>query len=255
RRAFPHAQVVASDGLPGLSGARNTGLRRVEADVVAFLDDDASADAGWLEAMARQFADPRVVGVGGWVAPRWESAASGWLAPELYWIVGCSYRGLPDGVAEIRNPIGANMAFRRAPLLELGGFREGVGRIRDRPLGDEETDLAIRARARWPQARILHVPQARVHHAVPAGRTSWRYLVSRSWAEGRSKAQLSQAVGASSALASERTYVTRALPAGVWSGMRDALRGDPEGIARAVSIVIALAVTVAGYAFGRVRSL
>ncbi|HZE04438.1 MAG TPA: glycosyltransferase family 2 protein, partial [Solirubrobacteraceae bacterium] len=105
RRAFPYAHVAASDGVPGLSGARNTGLRHVDADVVAFLDDDASADPGWLDAMVRHFQDPQVIGLGGWVVPRWESAATGWLAPELYWIVGCSYRGLPAGVAEIRNPI------------------------------------------------------------------------------------------------------------------------------------------------------
>ncbi|MGZ4304077.1 MAG: glycosyltransferase family 2 protein [Solirubrobacteraceae bacterium] len=253
--AFPDARVVPSRGRPGLSGARNTGFSELETDIAAFLDDDAAADGDWLEAMAREFDDPSVISVGGWVAPRWESSAHSWLAPELYWIVGCSYRGLPTAVAEIRNPIGANMAFRRAALVSLGGFREDVGRIGERPLGDEETDLAIRARARWPDARILHVPAARVAHVVPLTRTRWSYLVSRCWAEGRSKAVLSGAVGTSHALASERTYVLRALPAGIGRGLLDALRGDRTGPGRAASIVVALTVTIAGYVFGRLNAL
>jgi GT2 family glycosyltransferase len=255
RAAFRRAHVIPSQGRRGLSGARNTGFYALQTDIAAFLDDDAAADKHWLESLVGEFADPAVIAAGGWVAPRWESGECRWLAPELRWIVGCSYRGLPRGVAEIRNPIGANMAFRRAVLVGVGGFREDVGRIGDRPLGDEETDLSIRARAQWPDARILHVPAARVEHAVPPVRTRWRYLVSRCWAEGLSKAVLARDVGSSSALASERTYVTRALPAGVASGLLDALRGDPCGLGRAASIVTALAVTVTGYVFGRLSAL
>lgn len=251
RAAFDGVRTLPSDGQPGLSGARNTGLRAVEGEVVAFLDDDAVAAPDWLEQLAEAFADERVLGAGGWIEPRWEGAEPRWLASELYWIVGCSYRGLPGAGAELRNPIGANMAIRRAALLELGGFREGVGRVGARPLGDEETELGIALHARWPHARIVHVPAARVEHWVPAERAGWRYLRSRCWAEGRSKALLAQHVGAPDALASERRYATRVLPAGVWRGVRDGLRGDRHGFARAASIVLALTITALGYAAGR----
>ncbi len=253
RQAFPRARVIPSRGEPGLSGARNTGVHAVSADIVAFLDDDARADPRWLQALADAFSDPQVIGAGGWVVPRWESEICRWLAPEVYWIVGCSYRGLPPAVTDIRNPIGADMAFRREAMEAVGGFREGVGRVRERPVGDEETDLAIRAHARWSETRILHVPGARVYHDVPAARTSWHYVVARSWAEGRSKAELSAAVGSAPALSSERAYVTHVLPVGVLRGLRDALlRRDPSGLGRAASIVVSLVATVAGYAYGRV---
>jgi hypothetical protein len=36
--------------------------------------------------------------------------------------------------------------------------------------------------------------------------------------------------------------------------VRDVLSGDPAGLARAVSIVVALGVTAAGYAYGRLVS-
>jgi hypothetical protein len=90
---------------------------------------------------------------------------------------------------------------------------------------------------------------------VPLARARRRYLVSRCWAEGRSKALLAHAVGASPALASERAYATHVLPAGVARGLGDALRGDRTGLGRAASIATALAVTVAGYLFGRLVPL
>jgi hypothetical protein len=255
RTAFPQADVVPSTGLPGLSGARNTGISRVTSSIVAFLDDDAAAAPDWLEQLAATFRDDdRVIGVGGWVEPRWEAAIPRWLAPELYWIVGCSYLGLPAGGGALRNPIGANMAFRRDVLTEVDGFREEMGRIGAKPVGDEETALGIIARARRPQSEILHVPAARVEHCVPEQRTTWRYLFSRCWHEGRSKAQLARAVGRSDALASERTYAAHVLPAGIARGLSDVLRGDPSGLGRATSIVAALAVTATGYAVGRIVS-
>lgn len=251
RVEFAGAKVVANAGRRGLSGARNTGITHMTSRLVAFLDDDACAAPDWLETLARAFHDEHVIGAGGWIAPRWEGVEPRWLAPELFWIVGCSYQGLPPDGAPLRNPIGANMAFRREVFAETGGFDEGIGRVHDRPVGDEETQLGIEARARWPRARILHVPAARVEHSVPAQRATWRYLRSRCWHEGRSKALLTGSVGSSAALASERTYAARVLPAGVVRGLRDFLQGEPAGLTRAGGIVTALAVTAAGYLCGR----
>jgi glucosyl-dolichyl phosphate glucuronosyltransferase len=251
RDAFPGVGVVPNDGRAGLCGARNTGIRRVRSEIVAFLDDDARAGRDWLRNLATGFEDERVIGVGGWIDPIWEAQAPRWLPAELYWIVGCSYLGLPGGRAVIRNAIGANMSFRRQALIALGGFREDVGQGPDCALRDDETDLAIRARLRWPDARIMHLPEARVGHSVPAARANWKYVVSRSWGEGRGKALLAASVGASAALASERRYVARVLPAAVARGLLDTGRGDLSGLGRAASVVTALAVTVAGYAVER----
>jgi hypothetical protein len=101
----------------------------------------------------------------------------------------------------------------------------------------------------------MHLPAARVEHSVPVGRTRWRYLFSRSWGEGQGKAILAASHGSSSALASERTYVSHVLPAGVIRGLADTGRGDLAGLGRAASIVAALSCTVAGYLFGRASSL
>ena len=77
RRAFPGVRVIASDGAPGASGARNTAIRRATGHIVAFIDDDARADRHWLEAIARAHADPRVIGTCGQIVPLSQSDREG----------------------------------------------------------------------------------------------------------------------------------------------------------------------------------
>jgi glycosyltransferase involved in cell wall biosynthesis len=250
RAEFPEVRVLASEGAPGVAGARNTALRYATGDVVGFIDDDARADHRWLEAIARAHADPRVLGTCGTIEPRWEGPPPAWMPPELYWVVGCSYRGLPTTVAPLRRAIGANMSFVRDAFDEVGAFDEELGRLRHVPASCEDTEFAIRALRERPGTQLLHLPDARVQHAVPRARTTWRYLVWRCWTEGRAKQLLTRAVGPGAGLADERAYVIRVLPAGFAAGLRDSLRGDPDGLRRAGAIVAALGLTVAGYLYG-----
>jgi glycosyltransferase involved in cell wall biosynthesis len=245
-------RLLANTGSPGLSAARNTGVAAARGDVVAFLDDDAVATPDWLERLVAPYADPRVAAVGGRVVAEWEQGKPAWFPEEFNWVVGCSYVGQPTEVAPVRNPIGANMSFRRDLLVAAGGFSCDVGRVGARPLGCEETELSIRLVHQVPGAVILLTPDAVVHHHVPGARSRWSYFWRRCWAEGLSKASVSRLAGARQALTSERSYTTHTLPHGTVQGIGDVLRRrDPAGAARALAISAGLAVTTAGYAVGR----
>lgn len=253
RSVFRDAMVLANHGSRGLSGARNTGVAVASGEIIAFLDDDARARRDWLAELTAPYSDERVVGTGGRVDPRWVAGpASTWLPLEFYWTIGCSYRGLPTHRCPIRNPIGANMSFRREAILRTDGFREGLGRVGAVPLGCEETEMAVRLAQALPSSLIVHVPAACVDHRVDRERAQFRYFVSRCWAEGRSKATITRQVGRAG-LSSERTYATRTLPRGILAGLRDALRGETAGLARAVAILAGLMITAAGYAHGQVH--
>lgn len=245
--------VVANGRARGLSGARNTALERVTGDVVVFLDDDATPTEGWLSGLLSAYADPTVAGVGGWTIPVWPAGhrRPAHLVPELDWIVGCSYAGLPQHEADVRNLMGCNMSFRRQALAGLGGFREDAGRIGSIPLGCEETELCIRLTQRDPTARLRLAPGARVEHTVTLHRVTWSYLRERSWAEGLSKAAMSQVVGSRDALSSERAYVRSALPQAM---RRELTRLPSGGLAGAAGVLVSLLWTAAGYARGRWRA-
>ena len=242
-------RVLANTHGQGLSGARNSGVDAARGEVVAFLDDDALPGEGWLESLRHRFADPSVTGIAGAVQPAWEGGRQPrWFPLEFGWVVGCDYIGLPGDGAQVRNPIGASMALRRAPMVAVGGFSELVGRVGALPVGCEETELGIRLSQADRSVRILRDTSGSVAHVVPADRQTLTYFRSRCYHEGRSKAVLSGLVGTQEGLASERAYATRTLPLGVLRHLAAVLRGDLAGAARAATIVLGLLTTAYGYA-------
>ena len=245
--------VMANRYESGLSGARNTGVDEAKGDIIAFLDDDARADHDWLEALVAPYADEGVVGTGGVARAAWPASRPSWFPAEFDWVVGCSYRGLPEHEAPIRNPIGANMSFRRSAFTTAGGFQTDVGRVGTLPLGCEETEFSIRLRSLVPGAQIIHVPDALVDHFVSADRLRVDYFLRRCIAEGVSKAAVTAHVGQEQGLASERAYATRALPTGFLHGL---VPGRTEGAwrpSRSAMIVVGLAATTLGYVLGRLN--
>ena len=247
RALWPDLKIVANRERKGLSGARNSGVAEATGEVVAFLDDDAIAASDWLARLAAAYADPDVLGAGGTVRPRWVEGKPGWFPPEFDWVVGCTHSGMPQELEPVRNLVGANMSFRRQPLLEVGGFSHDLGRVGTLPVGCEETDLSIRVHQRWPEAEILYDPAAEVEHVVPPARGKLRYFLDRCRAEGRSKAILSGMVGSDDGLSSERTYVRRTLPLGFFRDLGDAAKGDAGGLGRAAMIFVGLAATTVDY--------
>jgi GT2 family glycosyltransferase len=124
---------------PGLSRARNTGLRATTAGLIAFLDDDELPDEHWLSELALGFqVGPAVGCVTGMILPAsLETRAQAWF--EEYG--GHSKnRGFTQLIFDpldrsSQHPLyplppygaGGNMAFRREALLAVGGFDLALG--------------------------------------------------------------------------------------------------------------------------------
>ena len=120
-------------------------------------------------------------------------------------------------------------------------------------MGCEETELCIRATQQWTNKVFLCEPRARIHHHIPARRSTWQYFRSRCYAEGLSKAAIASYVGTKDSLSSERTYLSHTLPLGILHGLRDAFRhSDMTGFSRIGALAFGVITTMLGYVVGRV---
>jgi glucosyl-dolichyl phosphate glucuronosyltransferase len=223
RRELDGIVVVANEGPTGASGTRNAGVRLATQDYVAFLDDDIKADPHWLDLLLRPFADSTVVGTGGGIDAAWVNGKPRWFPDEFGWVVGGSFKGMPEVTAPIRNVWSENMAVRTQAFRDVGGFREDFGKVlnQSRP---EDTDLCIRMSALAPGNQWIYVPAARVQHHVPAERSTVSFFMERCYSEGRGKAEMAAFIDAPDTLSRERDYVKAVLLAGLVERARTCLK-------------------------------
>jgi glycosyltransferase involved in cell wall biosynthesis len=119
--ALRDVRVVENREERGLSGGKNTGVAIAQGDIVAFLDDDAVADPDWLKFFADSYTDPAVIGVGGLTLPNWRLPRPAWFPREFDWVVGCTYRGMPETRAPVRNLLGGNAITRIGAAVRRPG--------------------------------------------------------------------------------------------------------------------------------------
>lgn len=157
--------------VPGLNFARNRALSEVRTEFLAFIDDDAVPDRGWLAGFAESLRDrPDAGGFTGPVLPmkleteaqiRFEAA--GGFGEGLAWHGFHRSRWgdpiYPAGAGRLAT--GANMIFRVATLRTLGGFDEALDTGPPLP-GGGDLDICYRlVRSGRP---LVYCPRQAVHH-------------------------------------------------------------------------------------------
>lgn len=135
--AMPDVRYVR-EHRPGLSIARNTGVRETTGEIVAFTDDDVVVDPEWVSNLVPPFADARVMAVTGTVLPGELTTRAQRMAEERLWSFNREFRPRTfdaryfarmraRGVPVWHVGAGANMAFRRDAFARVGPFDERLG--------------------------------------------------------------------------------------------------------------------------------
>ena len=170
----------------GISFARNRGLTETEAPMVAYLDDDAFAEPGWLQALVTGFElEPRrPLCVGGEIVLDWEGPQPAWLPEFALGLLGRLDHGAVRRTLKFpkKQLFGSNMAFERAYLAEIGGFDTRLGRKGNNLISNEETALMWRLAAEG--GHLLYEPAAVVRHWVPKERARLSWFLRRFYAQG-----------------------------------------------------------------------
>jgi glycosyltransferase involved in cell wall biosynthesis len=155
----------------GLSWARNAGWQSATADIIAFLDDDEIPDEHWLAELVRGFSATSTVGcVTGMVLPaELRTQAQQWFEALGGFRQGRGFTREIFDPRHAQSPLypfppfgaGANMAFRRDVLADIGGFDVALGA--GTPAKASEETLAF-ARTRLAEHTIVYQPTAMVAH-------------------------------------------------------------------------------------------
>ena len=175
----------------GLSHARNRALAWAEelgADALAYVDDDAVAEPGWFEALARRWeeAPPEVAVIGGPIRPRFDIPPPPWYSDAIKHVLTLLDRGpaVRDLDPSREAVYGANISFRVAPLRAAGGFDPALGHSGRRVFFGEED--AVQRELHDRGHVIRYVPDAAVQHVIPSERLTRRSFIERRFQFGRS---------------------------------------------------------------------
>lgn len=152
----PFAVRYVRAATPGLSHARNAGLRHAGGRIVAFTDDDCYPQPDYLRAMVEVFEEHQAGVVGGRVVLHDPADARVGVKDALE-----AFEIPPGQFVRAGAMHGANMAVRREVLEQIGGFDPLLG-AGTRCVAGEDTDFI--ARAAWAGWTVRYDPRPVVAH-------------------------------------------------------------------------------------------
>ena len=164
RAEFPEVSVIRNTDNRGFCAANNQGIGAARGDLIALLNNDAEADAHWLAALERVFAEQPSVGMAAskilvYEDPRRIDKAGHLIYPDGQNRgrgTGAVDRGQFDRVEEVLWPDGCAAMYRKSMLDRIGGFDEDFFAYGD------DAELGLRARiAGW---KCVYTPHAVVRH-------------------------------------------------------------------------------------------
>ena len=174
---YPARFRYAFEPHPGKSHALNTAIRRTDADILAFMDDDVRVEPDWLHLLTRILDDQEYAGAGGRILPEAGFTPPAWLETSgRYALAPLAMFDLGPTAGRLREPpFGTNMAFRRDVFARYGDFRRDLGPQPGSEIRSEDTEFGMRLLEGGE--RLWYEPAAVVHHAIAPSRITRQYFL------------------------------------------------------------------------------
>lgn len=180
----PNLMRCVFEPAPGLSNARNRGIKEAHGQIVAFVDDDVCFEPNWLVEILKAFSDnPEISCVGGKSIPKFEAPVPAWMTEDLYDFYGSTRSGDHDKIMQFpEHPFGLNMAFRKEVFEQVGDFNITLGRIKNSLLSNEELDFFYRVNKAG--LKVFYASKALLYHRIPTDRMDKNWILSRRYWQG-----------------------------------------------------------------------
>lgn len=174
-----------AEATPGKSHALNHAMPLLEADLVAFVDDDHRVDAGFLIGIVNAAKTyPEADFFCGRILPDWVGTEPAWVHDRgRYRIYPLPVPRFDQGetpmplTQDVAIPGGGNLFLRREWLDRVGPFAVEFGPVGHNLGGAEDIEWVLRAFALG--AKLHYVPDVIQHHYVDTSRLTLRYLMAK----------------------------------------------------------------------------
>lgn len=189
--AAPLPIRVLEEPIAGKSRALNRALADVEAELIAFVDDDHRVDPAYLaHVVAAADRHPDATMLCGRIIPDWDGSEPAWARP------GARYRIYPlpiphfePGSEEVKLgldgplPGGGNLVLRRGVFSRIGAFSVDLGPKGHNLAGGEDSEFVYRALLRGEH--LHYCPLITQYHYVDVTRLTTAYVVRKAFERSR----------------------------------------------------------------------
>ena len=169
---------------PGLSNARNRGIKEAKGDILCFIDDDGFATDNYVKIISKYATNinySNYIAFGGKVIPCYNKGKEPkWISKYISGLVSEVDLGTKVKSFNKKYPAGCNMVFRKEFFENHGGFNVDL-----HTRGD---DKYIFQKLRDNKYKILYVPELKVSHFIDDYRLEKNFIIRLSKIIGQSEA-------------------------------------------------------------------
>jgi glucosyl-dolichyl phosphate glucuronosyltransferase len=187
-RQDPRFRAVL-ESRPGLSRAKNAGVKQARGELLLFIDDDAIVEEGWIDSYLDLFAatGSEMVMAGGPVIPTPDDLGEwpGWFDEAGLPDLGLLDHGAERVLRGFEYVWGGNMAIPAALFDRLGPWDETIGRQAEQRGTFEDAEYQDRIRAAG--GGVWFCPGAIVRHRLARREINPRRVLGTAFARGRNE--------------------------------------------------------------------